>query len=240
MGPEQGHEGSIAETLDGDHDPRRSTVGDPLLPPRISVSDEKERRSGEKLGPMDEDGAELSRRLSARSEVSEDMQREISGRTNASGLLPNPQQDEGLLRRRSSRQSDKRMSLPRPAQEPTDDVPQGEKRFSTQSALPEPHSAADDIELGDRKAQNENSSVQDGNSPSIDQRPEPTGQQYDQIDYDALTFVHPSAREPQRCVWLPADDLGVGEAEARDNRMVGIYSTTRGAMLNEEVSPRES
>lgn len=49
-------------------------------------------------------------------------------------------------------------------------------------------------------------------------------------------FTHPAAKEPQRVVWLPQDELGLAAAESTDNRAIGILSTTRDAFLSQKVS----
>jgi hypothetical protein len=59
----------------------------------------------------------------------------------------------------------------------------------------------------------------------------------DTLEEDA--FSHPATKEPQRVIWLPLDELGLADAEVRDNEMVGIRSTHRDAVLNNKVSCAE-
>jgi hypothetical protein len=56
----------------------------------------------------------------------------------------------------------------------------------------------------------------------------------DTLEEDA--FSHPATKEPQRVIWLPLDELGLADAEVRDNEMVGIRSTHRDAVLDSKVS----
>jgi len=49
-------------------------------------------------------------------------------------------------------------------------------------------------------------------------------------------FSHPATKEPQRVIWLPLDELGLADAEVRDNELVGIKSTHRDAVLDSKVS----
>ncbi len=48
-------------------------------------------------------------------------------------------------------------------------------------------------------------------------------------------FTHPAAKEPQRVIWLPEDELGLATAEIRDNEAIGIASTSSDAFLNAKV-----
>ncbi|KAB5589777.1 hypothetical protein CTheo_6774 [Ceratobasidium theobromae] len=46
-------------------------------------------------------------------------------------------------------------------------------------------------------------------------------------------FSHPAAVEPQRVVWLPRDPLGLGEAEERQLKSLGIEVSTENAEMDE-------
>lgn len=48
-------------------------------------------------------------------------------------------------------------------------------------------------------------------------------------------FTHPAAKEPQRIVWLPEDELGLAAAEIKNNESVGIASTSADAFMNTKV-----
>ncbi|KDQ58423.1 hypothetical protein JAAARDRAFT_667498 [Jaapia argillacea MUCL 33604] len=54
------------------------------------------------------------------------------------------------------------------------------------------------------------------------------------VDEGPKEFDHPAAVNPQRIVWLPVDDLGLGEAEAEVNRERGIEVSLDGAVMNEK------
>ena len=45
-------------------------------------------------------------------------------------------------------------------------------------------------------------------------------------------FYHPASVEPAHTVWIPKDELGLGDAEARACEEQGVDATTRGAVMN--------
>ena len=45
-------------------------------------------------------------------------------------------------------------------------------------------------------------------------------------------FDHPAAVEPQRIVWIPADELGLGEEEARACQAAGVLTGTDNAIMD--------
>jgi hypothetical protein len=48
---------------------------------------------------------------------------------------------------------------------------------------------------------------------------------------DLDTFLHPASKEPQRVVWLPRDELGLGMAEVQKNEECGVRASLRHAIL---------
>lgn len=55
-------------------------------------------------------------------------------------------------------------------------------------------------------------------------------------DFEADAFSHPATKEDQRIIWLPVDELGLGQAEVDDNNAVGIVSSTKDAVLTNKGS----
>ncbi|KAH7922752.1 DUF221-domain-containing protein [Leucogyrophana mollusca] len=49
------------------------------------------------------------------------------------------------------------------------------------------------------------------------------------IDYG---FAHPATSRPQRIVWIPNDDLGLGREEVAANRGAGVLASTEGATMD--------
>ena len=47
-------------------------------------------------------------------------------------------------------------------------------------------------------------------------------------------FYHPASVEPQPTIWIPADELGLGDAEGRACRAAGLAASTRGAVMDGE------
>lgn len=53
---------------------------------------------------------------------------------------------------------------------------------------------------------------------------------------DPGAFFHPATKEPQRVVWIPKDDLGLGAEQNSANISMGLRSSTRAAVMNKKVS----
>ena len=47
-------------------------------------------------------------------------------------------------------------------------------------------------------------------------------------------FYHPASVEPQPTIWIPRDELGLGEAEERACREAGLAASTRDAVMDDE------
>ncbi|KAM5533374.1 hypothetical protein V8D89_012924 [Ganoderma adspersum] len=47
-------------------------------------------------------------------------------------------------------------------------------------------------------------------------------------------FYHPASVEPQPTIWMPADELGLGDAEERACQAAGLAASTRGAVMDAE------
>ena len=51
---------------------------------------------------------------------------------------------------------------------------------------------------------------------------------------DPLDFYHPASVRPQRAIWIPQDELGLGEAEVAENERLGIFSSCRDAFMDKD------
>ncbi|ODN73491.1 hypothetical protein L202_07996 [Cryptococcus amylolentus CBS 6039] len=49
---------------------------------------------------------------------------------------------------------------------------------------------------------------------------------------DPNAFFHPATQDPQRVIWLPQDELGLGQAEVAQNKRDGVKSSYRNARLD--------
>lgn len=55
------------------------------------------------------------------------------------------------------------------------------------------------------------------------------GQQKSEEEYG---FAHPAASRPQRTVWIPRDEMGLGEEEARGCGEAGVGCSLEGARMD--------
>ncbi|KAL1745478.1 hypothetical protein HDZ31DRAFT_81894 [Schizophyllum fasciatum] len=83
--------------------------------------------------------------------------------------------------------------------------------------------AAGDVEAGEGNHEYPPSKIEDKGAPRVFPQPKSA---------DEYGFAHPAASRPQRTVWIPADDLGHGEEEARACREAGVNASTRDAIVD--------
>lgn len=53
---------------------------------------------------------------------------------------------------------------------------------------------------------------------------------------DPAAFFHPASKDPQRIVWIPKDDLGLGDDQVEGNIAAGVKSSNRNATISKDVS----
>jgi hypothetical protein len=53
---------------------------------------------------------------------------------------------------------------------------------------------------------------------------------------DVVAFFHPAAKLPQRIVWIPVDDLGLGAEQVKGNELAQVRSSLRDATMDLKVS----
>lgn len=53
---------------------------------------------------------------------------------------------------------------------------------------------------------------------------------------DPLAFFHPASKDPQRVVWIPQDELGLGSDQVEGNMAAGVLSSDRNATITNLVS----
>ncbi|KAI5829710.1 DUF221-domain-containing protein [Schizophyllum commune Tattone D] len=83
--------------------------------------------------------------------------------------------------------------------------------------------ATGDVEAGEAGHAYPPSKVEDQGAPRVFPQPKSA---------DEYGFAHPAASRPQRTVWIPADDLGHGEEEARACREAGVNASTHDAIVD--------
>ncbi|KAL1732165.1 hypothetical protein EV714DRAFT_282790 [Schizophyllum commune] len=83
--------------------------------------------------------------------------------------------------------------------------------------------AAGDVEAGEGGHAYPPSKVEDQGAPRVFPQPKSA---------DEYGFAHPAASRPQRTVWIPADELGHGEEEARACRDAGVNASTHDAVVD--------
>lgn len=93
-----------------------------------------------------------------------------------------------------------------------DTVASPHAKFSDSSSSPRP---APRSRLASHRSSGSESSV-----PGIDEQSGPK------------EFYHPASVEPAHTVWMPKDELGLAEAEARACEEQGVDATARGAVMN--------
>jgi calcium permeable stress-gated cation channel len=66
-----------------------------------------------------------------------------------------------------------------------------------------------------------------------EQNPEAARQHREEQEFG---FAHPAASRPQRCIWLPEDQLGLFKEEVKMNKEMGVDAEAMNAVMNEKGS----
>lgn len=231
MPAEEGHEGSILEGSDAEFDPRPTAVkrqsqlrGDEATEETIETDDEG---AFERYSDTSEDRQRL-RRPSLPAEKEKQVEMADLGRSEDFA----PRSD--VLRQRTALTSEEREAQQEDAarERTGDDYAQRDPARAASPATPPSNTPA--VHPVDFAAANTEANGTD--DPVQHSATKQSAAERSREDYDADAFAHPATKEPQRIIWLPEDELGLAEAEVKDNLSVGIASTTKDAVLDKEVS----
>lgn len=233
MPAEEGHEGSILEGSDAEFDPRPTAVkrqsqlhGDEATEETIETDDEG---AFERYSDTSEDRQRL-RRPSLPAENEKQVEMADLGRSKDSASRSDvlPQRTALTSEEREAQQAREDAARERTG----DDYAQRDPARAASPVTPPTDTPA--VHPVDFAAANTEANGTD--DPVQQSATKQSAAERSREDYDAYAFAHPATKEPQRIIWLPEDELGLAEAEVKDNLSVGIASTTKDAVLDDEVS----
>lgn len=215
MPKEEGHEGSIleGEGSDAEFDPRAAANARRSIDDQPGSSNAFERPSGLPDAEEPKDDVEMAniavRRL-----------KEAGFRVQVPAEI-----EQGAMTTTATRSS--------PTEVPHSDEAVNATDYAT--GVPPPQESPQSSD--DTQGNSNNSSPEMDKASTVDTNQDMRREQVKRHDdFEADAFSHPATKEDQRIIWLPVDELGLGQAEVDDNNSVGIVSSTKDAVLTSKGS----